>query len=117
MRQINWVVFGRKSYLCVMKPYRYIQLSSEAQLVLEASYKTDERHHFREKCNALLLSNKGYTVPQIAGILSKCRDTIHSWFDKWEQEGIAGLAIKPGRGVKAKLDSNDASLYELVKKK
>ena len=30
--------------------------------------------------------------------------TIYTWFNRWESHGIAGLMLRKGRGVKAKLD-------------
>lgn len=100
-----------------MKPYRYIHLSDSDNLAVANSLKKGETQHFRERCRAISLSNKGQKVPQIAFLLEKRCETIHKWFDKWELHGLAGLAIQPGRGLKPTLNTKDEDLKAEVKKK
>jgi transposase len=100
-----------------MKPYRYIKLSVNDDLVINNGIKNGEKHHFRERCRAIALSNMGQKVPQIAFLLERRCETIRDWFDKWEQSGIWGLNIKSGRGLKPKLNAKDENLIALVKKK
>ena len=100
-----------------MKPYRYIKLSPSDKLLLSSIYKTHSKHHFREKCDAILLSDAGYKVPQLAIMFNKHCDTIRDWFNLWESEGISGFEIQSGRGVKAKLDKDNAELEQFIKKK
>ncbi|MEY4906201.1 MAG: hypothetical protein RLZZ292_4016 [Bacteroidota bacterium] len=58
-----------KSYFYGMKLYRYITLTGSGKLSISDGIKNDETHHFRERCRAIDLSDKGQTVPQIAFFL------------------------------------------------
>ena len=72
---------------------------------LGQGYKNGKKHHFRIRCQAILMSNDGLSVAEISRRLSKDKDTIYSWLSKYESMGIKGLHNKPGQGVKAVLDS------------
>ena len=104
------------SYLCGMKPYRYITLSESDLLALDIGQKTGTKHHYRERCHAVLLSHRRYSIPQIANLLGKRRETIHQWFNRWSVSGLAGLDIKAGRGLKSTLNHDDADLVAEIKK-
>ena len=56
-------------------------------------------------------------LAQIAFILEKRCETIRDWFTNWEQEGLSGLGIKPGRGLKPRLDLTNTDLVAEIKKK
>ena len=45
-----------------------------------------------ERALAILLSHKKYTITQIADIIEIDRDSVSSWFNKWETNGIEGLS-------------------------
>ena len=100
-----------------MKPYRYVILTDIEDKAIENGIKNGKTHHYRERCRAISLSNKGQTVPQIAFLLEKRCEAIRKWFDKWELQGLAGLDIQPGRGLKPTLDTKNEELKSAVKKK
>lgn len=100
-----------------MKPYRYIKLSDTDRILIENGIRNGKTHHFRERCRAISLSNKGHTIPQIAFLLEKRCETIRAWFNKWKLRGLAGLYIQPGRGLKPILKIIDQELIAEVKKK
>jgi transposase len=100
-----------------MKPYRYITLCESDLLSLELGHQRGSKHHFRERCHAVLLSHRNYTIPQIAVLLGKRRETIHQWFNRWSVFGLEGLRIKAGRGLKANLSHDNAELVAEIKKK
>ena len=100
-----------------MKPYRYIILTESDNLAIVNGIKDGKKHHFRERCRAIDLSNKGQTVPQIAFLLEKRCETIRQWFDNWELNGLLGLGIQPGRGLKPTLNTKDEELKAEIKKK
>ncbi len=52
----------------------------------------------RRRVQAILLSNRGYSIDEIAELIEKNRDTISIWIDKWEQAGIGLLEDKPRSG-------------------
>lgn len=96
---------------------RYINLNIEEREELEKLYSSSLKHHFRQRCQAILLSAQGIPVPQLAKMFAVRTRTIYSWMDRWTALGVKGLQILPGRGVKAKLETNDSNLVNLVKKK
>ena len=95
---------------------RYIKLNKEEEQTLEQGLRNHSKHHFRQRCQALLLSGQGKPVKELAVMYSVRTRTIYSWMDRWEDMGIAGLAIQPGRGVKPTLKAEDAGLVMLIKK-
>lgn len=82
-------------------------LSPVEKTTLEEGSRNSKKHHFRTRCQSILMSAEGYKVPDIAKLFKVRTRTIYTWFDRWEQMGIAGLMIFSGRGVKAKLNSSD----------
>lgn len=79
-------------------------LEQEIQ-ALKKGYKAGVKHHFRQRCQGILLSHEGYSVAQIAKLLNHKKDTIYNWLNNYEALGIAGLQNKSGQGVKALLDN------------
>ncbi|MCH2081248.1 MAG: helix-turn-helix domain-containing protein [Saprospiraceae bacterium] len=92
-------------------------LSTAERTTLENGYKHHPKHHFRQRCQAMLLSDSGEPIPKIAELFKVRTRTIYTWMDRWTSSGIVGLMILPGGGVKSKLRINDSNLVELVKKK
>jgi hypothetical protein len=45
---------------------RYIELSESEQATLREGSKYHSKHEFRERCQALLLSKKGWSIQQLA---------------------------------------------------
>lgn len=101
-----------------MKPYRYITpLSEEDKIAVSNGIKLGKTHHFRERCRAIELSNRGEKISQIASLLNKRSETIRDWFNDWEASGLLGLEIKPGRGLKPILNRKSEELVAEIKKK
>ena len=96
---------------------RYVRLDSLERITLECGYKNHPKSHFRQRCQCLLLSDEGWSVKDIAKLFHTRTRTIYAWMDRWENMGIVGLMILPGRGVKPKLSILDKELTEIVKKK
>lgn len=46
----------------------------------------------------VLLSGRGYAVPQIAAIHECGEDVVRTWLHRYEQEGVAGLEDAPRSG-------------------
>lgn len=80
------------------------ELSASEIKLLEKGYESDIRHHFRQRCKGILLSNDGFSVAQIASILKKQKDTVYGWINSYKSSGMGGLENKKGQGVKAGLD-------------
>ena len=86
---------------------RYIELDTSARQELQKVYQTHAKSHVRQRVHCLLLSAQGYSVPQLADIFSTRTHTVREWFNRWESEGIKGLEIRPGRGLKPSIDAEN----------
>jgi transposase len=64
---------------------RYVSLTSAQADRLQQLYKTSTNHRERQRSQALLLSNRNYSVLQIADLFEVDRDTVSRWMDQWEQ--------------------------------
>jgi len=100
-----------------MKPYRYAVLTDEQKKDLEKRLKKAPLHHLRQKYQAVLLSHRRYRIDQLAAILGRCEKTIRNWLNTWQNEGIDGFQIAPGRGRPAVLDKIGLTVGEEIKKK
>ncbi len=83
-------------------PKRLIPALSQVQFAeLEDLQKHSPKPYLRERASAILkLANK-QTATAIAqdGLLQKRhRETVSTWFHRYEAQGVEGLAIKSGRG-------------------
>ncbi len=93
-----------------------MHLTPEEEQTLEQGIKNHSKHHFRQRCQALLLSARGMQVKEIAFLNSNRTRTIYTWMERWNKMGIAGLAILPGRGLKPLLSEQSEELVGLIKK-
>lgn len=93
-----------------MNPYRYINLSALEIATLEEGLKQHNKSFFRTRCHALLLSQRGYKVMEIATLLQVRSHTVRLWMTNWEEKGLAGLQISAGRGRKAAIQLSDTAL-------
>ena len=82
------------------------QLTAEEVITLNEMHKKHPLHLSRRRAHALLLSNQGMSVPMICSTYSVCRQTVSTWFSKWEKTGICGLVDDPGRGRPSLLTDN-----------
>ncbi len=82
---------------------RIHKLTKKEYEELENGYKNGEKHHFRIRCQAILLSNENIPVAEIASRLKKDKDTIYSLFKRYCAGGVKSLHNKSGQGVKATL--------------
>jgi transposase len=86
-----------------MPKRRTLTLSEQQKGELERMRDTNGKAYLRERAAALLKIAAGGVPSQVAEQgLYKPRDpdTLYSWLNAYEADGIAGLAIKTGRGRK-----------------
>lgn len=89
-------------------PTRFVSpLTAEQQETLETIYKAHYSHGARVRSHAILLSNRQFSIDQIANIFAVHRDTVVEWFDRWEEDN--SVEDRPGRGRKPTLDEEDQS--------
>lgn len=85
----------------------YIRLTPEEQIELKRLLKESPSPRIRARAQALLLSNDGYPMNELAKIGFVDRETIYNWFRRWKTKGLAGLSDLPRSGRKPILDSSD----------
>ena len=97
------------------------QLTESEKAILQEAQKNSMKAHFRNRCLAILLLDSGKSVSYVSDLLNIRQEAIYKWSSRWASNGLAGLRILPGRGVKAKLDSLTAPAMreslDLIKKK
>jgi transposase len=82
-----------------MKPQRFIRkLTKTERQEVENLFRKGPNNRIRKRAHAIRLSAMGYTVTQIAEILGCNRQSVHNWFDMFEQDGPQGLCDKPRSG-------------------
>jgi transposase len=94
---------------------RYIKLDTPARQELKKIYHTHAKSHVRQRAHCLLLSDKGKSVPTLSDIFFTRTHTVRGWFNRWEAEGLKGLEIRPGRGLKPALKAEDATLVASIR--
>ncbi len=78
-------------------------LTDSQRLELERMRDTHPLPYFRERAAALLKVADGQSARQVAehGLLKqRYHETVAEWVKRYQAKGLAGLAIKPGRGRK-----------------
>jgi transposase len=94
-----------------------ITLDDQQRAALERGYRTGKTHAFRQHCQIVLLKAQGRKSQEIAALLGCCQNSVNDWLHRYQQEGIQGLHIKPGRGRKTILSeaTDSARVREAVK--
>ena len=76
-------------------------LSEEIIKLLHIGISHSKDKGFRNRCRAILLSDKSFSSRDIAKICDmKCQKTVCGWLKKFRELGIEGLCSKPVRGRK-----------------
>ena len=85
---------NRKRYIGVLRD----QDQQDLQGVVESSVS----HRQRQRAQAILWSSEEVDMQTLLSLLKVDRDTLSSWFTRWQQQGLAGLAdqARSGRPVK-----------------
>jgi len=90
-------------------------LTTADQQALEQIWRHGASHKERQRAQAVLLSARGYTLDQLADILSVDRDTVSRWLNQWQERGREGLTDAPRSGRPPKIDAEvEAALREIL---
>ena len=81
-----------------------VTLTDPERAALETGFRYGTSHAFRTRCRMILLKADHLPSSQIAPQVGCCMMSVNGWVKRYQQEGIAGLKTKPGRGRKAILD-------------
>ena len=71
-----------------------IPLQSTEVDALEKHYRHSPSHRERQRCQALLLSNKGHNVKALSELFGAERDTIQAWLKRWEKTVGQSIALR-----------------------
>lgn len=63
-------------------------------------YKFHPMKQNRARAHCLLLLSQGYLPWAVAAMVMRSLKTVYNWLNQWQQEGLAGLYDRPGRGRK-----------------
>ncbi|NET69467.1 MAG: helix-turn-helix domain-containing protein, partial [Moorea sp. SIO1G6] len=80
-----------------------LELDEVSRITLEAMRDNHPKAYMRERAAALLKMAAGKSGAEVArsGLLKERQaDTVYGWRSNYEQEGLGGLYLKPGRGRK-----------------
>jgi transposase len=73
-------------------------LSPEQEAMLRDCYRQTEDADLRTRCQMILFCGRGKTVPEIAELTFFGADAVLYWIERYQQEGIGGLAQRPRSG-------------------
>jgi transposase len=93
---------------------RYVSLTDSEVLTLQEGQRKSSNAVFRQRCSCLLLSHQGCRITQLAQLYQTRTHTIRTWFDRYEQMGIVGLRVLPGRGRKPLLQVTHQPIVEEI---
>lgn len=86
-----------------MPAQRRLDLTESNRQALLSMRDHDPKPYRRERAAAILKIADGMPAAQVAryGLLRPRKpDTVYDWLDRFVEAGIAGLALRPGRGRK-----------------
>ena len=73
-------------------------MSKQDKAILSQTYQAHTNHRVRQRAHAMLLSDRGYKIPDISLLLESHRDRVSAWIDRWHESGMAGLYDQPRSG-------------------
>ena len=76
----------------------YVRSLSEAERRALQRHARTEVGRVSERIRMVLLSDRHYSVPQIATIFECSEATVRGWLARFNAEGLAGLADRPRTG-------------------
>lgn len=89
------------------KPSRFVAPLSESESDdLEIVVATSSSSRARSRAQAILWSNNGRSIAEIADLLRVTRLTVSKWFDRWAECGISGLKDAARSGAPPKLNAD-----------
>jgi transposase len=98
-------------------PTKFVtKLKAEEQQELKRLMKEDPSSRVRMRAHSVLLSNREYSIDEIADIYEADRDSVTGWIDNWIESGYEGLLDQPKSGRPRLLDEKEEEqVKELVK--
>lgn len=95
------------------KKIRY-ELSEVEQAEIKQALKTDKRPEVRQRATAIRLLSQEYKPKEVSQMLAVSAAVIYQWWHRFQAGGVSGLANKPHRPVKRKVDERYRQALEAV---
>ena len=86
-------------------------LTAEVKLTLSEAQQHHPSSRTRHRAHAIQLSNKSYTLSQLADVFSVRSNTISQWINDWEMLGVVGLFDKPRSGRPTILTADEVERF------
>jgi transposase len=99
---------GERLYPYARGLITFLTLPDGERAALEKAAEHGPSHSFRLRCQAVLLKTDAQTKRTsliIAQQLGGCEMSINDWIKRYQEQGLAGLKVKPGRGRKPLLNN------------
>jgi transposase len=80
------------------KKARDYHLDEKELAEIETAIRQDKRPEVRVRCTAIRLLHLGHKPAEIARMQAISIPTVYSWYNRWREAGIEGLATKPRSG-------------------
>ena len=77
-----------------------IALTAQERTALENAARYGPTPSFRLRCQAILLKTQKRPSADVASQLGCCEVALNTWLKRYQQDGLAGLNVKTGRGRK-----------------
>lgn len=88
-----------------------LQMSVHEHEELRTLMRRAEKPYVRMKATALWNLARGKSRQEVAGFLGVSLVSVAAWVTRYRQEGVAGLAVRPGRGRKARASASEVEAY------
>jgi len=95
------------------KPHKFVSPLKDGQLTQLKDLMENVSERVRMRAHSIILSSKGFGIDDISYIYDLYRDSVSSWIDAWEKNGIEGLYDLSRCGAPPKLTESET---ETVKK-
>ncbi len=84
-----------------MPSIKVISATAEECAALEREAKYGRTPSYRLRCQAVLLKTQRRTSLDVANQLGCCEMAVNNWATRYQEQGLAGLRTRAGRGRKA----------------
>lgn len=94
--------------MVMKKPTYFVKpLGAGQRTTLKHLMQTHPNHRVRVRAHAVLLSDRRYSLDQIADIFEVDRDTVRAWLARWDDDDTGGLEDDPRAGRPATLTTEE----------
>lgn len=81
-----------------MAKIKYVTLSESERSVLLKGVRDGKTFSYRQRCQIILLKAGNRTSKEVAQEVGCCEVVVNNWMKRYQEQGIAGFALRSGRG-------------------